>query len=774
MFATLYRGETISRKGNRIKVEICDSQYPGNTAPAVGELRFPADEPISIEWSSDKLDTIIGSTCTVTIVSPGDRTYIDLYQVEVGRIWLKLSYKAYGSNSWKTIWQGSLDTEFYEEPYSRNKDYDVTLTFSDFGMLQRLTYNLEGVQTLRSIITTALSLMSPQSIYTLNDSYISTYVPKDADYLRQHLLTEVQVRSDNFTDEDGETSNWYDVLEAILKPLALRIEQRAGTIYVYDINALINGNGPVADANHTTNQHGMISINPIATEEVYWSADDQMLSVDETANKVTVTFSQYAESKLFDGKKCETQTGYSITRNNAYGYQGGDINLYRSFNISFSNIANPPSVPGIVSYNNRRLYKIEPISDGPESSGVAVFIGGIDSSNISINEDGSWPFYDNRNFSYKIGTAPTVPTPMEGSLIYKTQRFAIPAEPSRYMRIVVPFLMDGKFNPFADEDSSHNHLAQDIKKYANAVYMRIDIKIYDAKTGGNLLGVYKNYPHRSRSVETGLTQINEANAGWMMTSNPLFSYTRPTLLEWCNINGDSVDSEDCGTLSTMNDNHEAFHFANKVNKTFAQSKGMYVPMPQPIDSEIWCEISIFDEIYIYDKGTPFPVELTGVKESVYKLFNWVLVGWPTIEFVKSTYNGDFVDIDAEDIEQSGIINTNAKDELSVSTTCGSAIEETARGAYLAGYSRVTRFKRGSRNDSCEQLLVGSIYSQYAGRHLKLTGSANTVVPTSGLKLLTDANTTGKKYLITEETYNVLTDESDIVLTEASGDNYTTA
>lgn len=745
MFATLYRGETISRKGNRIKVEICDSQYPGNTAPAVGELRFPADEPISIEWSSDKLDTIIGSTCTVTIVSPGDRTYIDLYQVEVGRIWLKLSYKAYGSNSWKTIWQGSLDTEFYEEPYSRNKDYDVTLTFSDFGMLQRLTYNLEGVQTLRSIITTALSLMSPQSIYTLNDSYISTKCYQS----NQHILTELQVRSDNFTDEDGVSSSWYDVLEGVLKPLALRIEQRAGTIYIYDVNALINGNGTGT---------------AIGTEEVYWSADDATLSVDETANKVIVTFSQYAESKLFDGDKCvfdADKTG--IVYKNGY-YQVSSQDMYDSFELQLS--PTNKVVPGIAEHGY--LFKTKAIEDGPDTQGVIGFIGGVNYANPGTREEEY--IYDNTQWNRYIGVAPTVPTAMSGRVLYKTERFMLPGSGLwNAMRISIPMLADGKFNPFAGEDDDHNRLHSDFKNYANAVYLRVEVKVYSAKTGGTLLATYLNWPYTSRSYETARTKIwGEPSAGWKTTSP-----SSPTLIEYCRINGDIVDAKDCGTIGSMNNGHEAFNSSNKVNKAFSGMNAMHVPIYAANNQDAWCEITVYDELYIYDQGDTFRADtlVSGVKSGVYQRINWFLVGFPTVEVVKLE-NEAWDTYDVPDIEESGIINPLAQDEVSVSTICGSANDETARGGYKRSRSNQTKFTRQSRTATSEQLLIGSIYSQYADRHLKLSGSANAVVPTSGLKLLTDANTTGKKYLITEETYNVLADESEIVLTEASGDNYT--
>ena len=72
-------------------------------------------------------DAVCGSVATLTVVSPEDRTYEDLYSVEPGMIRMDV-YK-----DDVLYWSGCLDPEFYEEPYSREKNYDVKFTFSDFG-----------------------------------------------------------------------------------------------------------------------------------------------------------------------------------------------------------------------------------------------------------------------------------------------------------------------------------------------------------------------------------------------------------------------------------------------------------------------------------------------------------------------------------------------------------------------------------------------------------------------------------------------------------------
>ena len=121
-----YQGEFLSRNGVTWRCEILqDAPAPFNE---IGELTFPADHPLVIDWSNKaKHETVCGSTATLRIESPGDRTYISLYTIKAGAVRLNV----YRNN--ELYWTGALDTEFYEEPYSRASMYDVELTFDSAG-----------------------------------------------------------------------------------------------------------------------------------------------------------------------------------------------------------------------------------------------------------------------------------------------------------------------------------------------------------------------------------------------------------------------------------------------------------------------------------------------------------------------------------------------------------------------------------------------------------------------------------------------------------------
>ncbi len=84
-----------------------------DTPFAVADLMFAADSPLSIEWGdTDPTEVVEGSTATLRLISPGDRTFADLYTVDP--LGVVVEVKASGA----VVWRGSMEPELYEEPYS--------------------------------------------------------------------------------------------------------------------------------------------------------------------------------------------------------------------------------------------------------------------------------------------------------------------------------------------------------------------------------------------------------------------------------------------------------------------------------------------------------------------------------------------------------------------------------------------------------------------------------------------------------------------------------
>ena len=162
-----------------------------------------------------------------------------------------------------------MDTEFYEEPYEALSGYVVSLTFTDFGVWDRLKYDLTGLQTVGDIIDNAIT-RAGFMCGGVDASLISTKL----DASTPLTLDSIKVNSSNFYDEDGEASTLAEVIAGVLQPLALRIVQRAGTVRVYDLNALYNN---------------------ATREPIAWDGDSQTMSVDSVYNNAKVTWSPYAQ-----------------------------------------------------------------------------------------------------------------------------------------------------------------------------------------------------------------------------------------------------------------------------------------------------------------------------------------------------------------------------------------------------------------------------------------------------------------------------------------------
>ena len=792
------------------------------------DWRVPAEEPIVIEWSGNKKDTIIGSTCTVTLVSPYDGALQTLYTTNP-RLWCCLiSRKAVGENDYSDVWFGWLDPEFYEEPFTAKKDYEVTLTFSDFGVLKRQLFAVNGdASTISQIISAARDVALPYS--AIDSTLVSTTTDGSTS-----VLTGLKVRTDNFTDEDGEVSTWYDALEGVLRPLALRIEQRQGKVWVYDINAMVestteslvpsqyivyywNDNeepkvhwvrgdfSTYASAqayaelldydNKSIEVYEYETIEAVcASQTVEWASNDQTLAVDETFNRVKVTFSPYAEAVLFDPEKeiqFETTKEFEPVKN-GYGY--GASEEYDSFQMTFKPMVASENLGGIVSMANP--FKIKSLQSGSDCEGVIAFLADYTYDHqtglYTINKQCSHSYINEQTV---MGTRPSdiysalfTAGGYTPNVLYRTHRILVPnlerIDLNQVLKIQIPMLYDCRYNPFEQADDDHNKLwssGLSIKRSANSIGLRIRLKLYANETGGEPLYHYWcdyfSNPTQDRPTVTDSERLLMGTWNTGEQGSTTQSDGHPLLFYYAKFAGSEVDEEDSPCLGGMNDGGTPFNNRRKTDYYFRKNyEGMLVRLPDipqssaNYQSAYWLELEVTDGLYIHDKDS---VDVDPFHGDVYGDCRWWLVGFPKITVVKNV-SKIFEDVEVDDIEQSGVIDASAAEELSIDTICGCCDSVIARGAYIDASTGkpVTTMQRGTRTTAAEQLLIGTMYSQYAGRHLKLSGTTRAVLPLEGLRLLTDSHYPDKRFLVTQETYNVIDGESELTMVEASADNYT--
>ena len=742
--ALRYMGEFLSRKGVVWRVEILQDNYSGN----VGQLTFEADEALVINWKhTDKEEVICGSEATLKIESPGDRTYEDLYTIEVGKIRMDV----YRENS--LYWSGTLDPEFYEEPYEKARYYVVTLTFSDFGILDRLKYNLSGMQTLEAILLDAID-RSKVCASLLANSYCTTYF---AGTNTKAALSALSMRSENFYDEDAEPSTLKEVVAGILQPLAMKMIQRNGHIYIFDLNGL-----------YTLAQSRAIT----------WDGDSQTMGVDKVANNVKVNFSPYSSAELINGE-LEYGGEYSADDNPQWlAEPGHHYYTYRpdynpTWNADSQTVNDSANFSIYISTEGKGLHYVNPLA---RYCHILPLVGGP-SETTAI----AWAFHSGGHGGLDTGWPKRIlnDVRMEAARqIMQTHRVFLPKfttedAKSYYVRLSLEMLLDARYNPFT-EGNEYNEEGnyERMKTRTGYAFVPIAVNIYDS--AGNAVCHYDN-----SSIAKGGTKGHLAycKGSWVSGAGGfgtayLEYYDPKDLWESAGILGWKANRHCIGRPGRGN-------IEVQIYDSFKQmADGQYMPYP-PEGGYI--EVTVYEGVQCFDMDetvgplnviqTPWDSPRYWVNDNRYNQCRWLLYKAPKIELVKNNLIFDAAELD--DVEYSGYINKHAKEEISIDTVCGTANTTcpTAKGIYCRSSDslQIQQLKRAGVTDHPEKLLIGTLYSQYATRHTTLEGEA--VIDPGGLCKYTEQNQPGKVFMMSEEQQDVITDTTQAVYTELSPDEY---
>ena len=297
-----------------------------------------ADEPLTIDWTTkDKLEPVMSSSAVLRLVSMSDRQFIDMYSVEPCAILMNV----YRNGA--LYWSGTLDTELFEEPYSQADRYVTECTFSDLAVLNRLAWQERGKGTLREVIVRCLEMAEIERGEIV--PYISTTIPDVAGSILDNCL----ISYGNFYDEDGSAWNAREVLDEVLRPFALRLTQRAGRIYIYDINSIVSH----------------------SPQLVKWLMADATLGVEPTYNKAVLTFSPYSDATVYDGSFDKEGILPSTATNVGQIAVPVPETDYNGFNFYYgAPIGNLTLIQNLYVGGTARLFRIKPDNDGQESVGV--------------------------------------------------------------------------------------------------------------------------------------------------------------------------------------------------------------------------------------------------------------------------------------------------------------------------------------------------------------------------------------------------------------------
>lgn len=529
---TIYKGGFYSVNDTLYEVEILKEGYAGATT----EIAF-GEEPLTIEWTEvDKLEPVMSSSARLQLFCDSDRQFVGLYTVETGSVRMDV----YRDGS--LYWSGTIDTELHEEPYAYKDGYVVEITFSDFAPLDRLRFNGSGFLTLRALISDILNESGVRYVELI--PYISTspYLYNVVDETSGSLLDTVSVQAANYYDEDGEAMSLREVLNETLRPLSLRLTQKGGNIYLYDLNAIST------------------AINPAQIE---WESDDATLSVDKVYNNVKVSFSPYERTSLLsDGIGADDVPNENERIVYVNAKEGGDNEGFRIFQ-------GESNYTGIEKHASAKFFKIASVYSGSDAAGI---------------------LWSANPYTNLINT----PCPSTGAMLFKPVATTYVGDVAgRYekIKISLSLCMDTRYNPFEEASGDNDKKAYEkLQNWANFAYVPVKILLKDAN-GNVLYHFFNNGVKLSNSFGHG-----EGRYKWMAGDT---DFTQCWL---CYYQGNRKSESGLGGWQ-INKPIIGYYRGEKLPVNFDKlGTGEYIPLP-PVAGFLEVQVGVGVDCYDYDSDT---------------------------------------------------------------------------------------------------------------------------------------------------------------------------
>ena len=728
-------------------------------AGAIGELEFDASKPIEIEWpGTGKEEVIQGSSATLRIISPGDRSYIDLYSVEMCAVRLDV----YRDDV--LYWRGTLDTEFYEEPYEMYSGYTVSLTFSDFGVLERCKIYGHDTRSLYAVISECLEAADLGSL-PIREDFISTKPNASAEGFI--TLEDLYVSGDNFYDEDGAVITAAEIIEGILQPLGLRMIQRGGEVWVYDINAMVQAK----------------------RVNIEWSGDSQTLSADKVYNNVSVTWSPYIREGNLGKEGCWTEaTDKSLTSFSKEAAQAGGTSLGDCVYTTYPYSASPrywsdETNRGFTLWLSRtgrnaellstavRYFKVVPQQDGTECEGVAVMYTAI------------WGFGGEYVYTQKGVLPDELGTENVSAALWRSKGVFLPVVPEAgdlYVKITLEMLLDPRANPFEETVDIRDGLREKTyreqwNRYGNFVYVPVVVKFTRRSDG-------KVYCWDNRAVVTMAAGLSAKSLDSTLGEWKEYTETGgvPGVWGYLAYYSGSDRENTAGVANGWAKNRPGINPHNDIiTVQLSKTDGALLPYPDVGAGDLTVEV-LRGGWKAIDDGCDFDKTYHSTNCEFWKRYDstgkykirhiWFKL--PEVEVVEAGLLCEA--LESEDYVYKAELAAEAQEDLEIDTICGSAEGGVAlaRGAYMdAGGAQVTELTREGITGQIEELLIGTLYSQYGRRHTVLSGEARLCAAGMEWSAFTDRAQAGKCFMLTSTVEDLRMGEMDAEFTEITADEY---
>lgn len=272
-----------------------------------------------------------------------------------------------------------------------------------------------------------------------------------------------------------------------------------------------------------------------------------------------------------------------------------------------------------------------------------------------------------------------------------------------------------------------------------------------------------------RSMNEPVTTLNDTYGTWSIYNDD----NNPN--EWgylCYY--DVKDRADTSGVLGFKKNRSAInpHTQSLISILENAEDGQYIPYPNygMKGGKIWLEVRA-PGWFIVDNGKDLSTAENGPK-GLFDKISWVLMKLPELEVVNNTQFDQT--IDTSDVEYQAEINSEAKEPIELDTICGTSVDGVpmARGAYFNAVDgkQIKQLTRAGRTTQVEDLLIGTLYSQFGQRRTTLNGEAQ--ITTDPISVYKDDNQGDKRFILVEDVQDVRMDTSEATFVELRPDEYT--
>lgn len=742
------------------------------------------DAPLTIEWPEQSKEVpVCGSTATLRVICNNDREFLPLMMSDPGNVRLIVTTTSY------ELWRGVLDIRQCEEPYATINGYVVELSFTDFGCLDRIKFDGDGIMTGSQIVRYIVGKAGLSIDYSRYEINCSTTLDGD-----DYNFDQYSFRCDNFYDEDGVGMSCKEVLGDVLQPFMMKIAQFNGRIIAYDLKTLYDDIAPV---------------------QLKWMGQDQNLTFDKYVNHVKITFSTYCDNEL-QGDDVDLNglgTDFNDDLVNLYATDLEDVtNPYFSWfpNTETSNVMagrnNASFTMHIMRKTDGTSYDLDKVTYYDSLRVAPMHItalqGGEDSDGFVAKTMGNHLEYKNGSVNTFVPMTFGVPHVWtdDGQPIFKMKDIYVPAmkgyDANKFkIRIKMDMMVDPRYNPFSDAENNRKDNYDYCTRYHNHTFVKLLVQLRDKD--GNVIAHYSNapflyntrmkQPYREYEYVVNGALINPGDwkfdddwrrrrymadftmsqGAWYDQHDWEIACPNPSLAPYCWLDyydKSNVD-EGCGVLGWSVNKQNVGSMAKMNPYITSLDDGQYIPYPSQGG---YIHIEVMHGYHQWSNEYPWwPNDPTSHYDDksihvMYKL--------PKVDVVKSNRTMD--DAVFDDVEIEGIVNDYGLDDMEISTNCGSSeyAMPTSKACVLSTnyLTQVKRASRGGYTDTLENLMVGTIYSQFHGHKIRLSGTAE---PVYGLRKYRVKSEPGKYWMKIGEVIDVKNGTSEVQLVELCDETY---